>query len=150
MLEIIRRNTEYGIRALIALAGEPGSVMSAREISMSQEIPLELLHKILQRFIHAGLVLSRRGPQGGFVLARDPASVSVLDVVELLQGRPAVNRCFVGVEGCPRAVGCPLKNKWLDMEVKIAELMREISLQDLVDEVKGNRCEEEPKRPGEE
>lgn len=150
MLEIIRRNTEYGIRALVALAAEPGAVKSAREVSLSQDIPLEFLHKILQKFLRAGLVVSHRGAKGGFSLAGDPASVKVLDVIELLQGRPTVNRCFIGVEGCPRAPGCPLKNKWLEMEVKIAELMREISLQDLVDQVNGNRREEELKPSGEE
>lgn len=137
-MELIRRNTEYAIRALVHLATCKGEVVSAREIAAAQDIPIEFLQKILQRLVRAGLVISHRGMQGGFSLARRPDAVSLLEVVTTMQGRPAANRCFLGRDGCERAPGCRLKQNWLTLEQKVNEFLAEITLQDLVDQIRGN------------
>ena len=137
-MEIIRRNTDYGFRALVHLAANLGLVINAGDISASMEIPIEYLQKILQKFTRAGLVVSHRGAHGGFSLARDPRQVTVLDVVEIMQGKLTMNKCFLGKEGCSRAPKCKLKNTWLDMEQKMLAFMREITLQDLVEQLQGN------------
>jgi Rrf2 family iron-sulfur cluster assembly transcriptional regulator len=135
-VEIIRRNTEYAIRALVHLAANQESVPSAWEIADSQEVPLEFLQKILQKFVKGGIVESRRGAQGGFALAKEPGEVTLLEIVETMQGKLAMNRCFLGRDGCPRAPKCPLKHNWLQMEDQIASHMAGITLQDLVDQVR--------------
>ncbi|MDH7578372.1 MAG: Rrf2 family transcriptional regulator [Bacillota bacterium] len=136
-MEVIRRNADYGIRALVHLAANPGVMMSAGEIAASQDIPIEFLQKILQKFARSGLVNSHRGAQGGFSLAKDPRQISVLEMVETVQGRIAVNKCFLGHEGCPRAPKCPLKQSWLQVEQKITEFLEGVTLQDLVDQLRG-------------
>lgn len=136
-MEIIRRNTEYAIRALVHLAANRAAVASAWEIADSQEVPVEFLQKILQKFVKRGIVDSRRGAQGGFFLAREPCEVTLLEIVETMQGKLAMNRCFLGrEEGCPRSPNCPLKHNWLQMEGQITSHMAGITLQDLVDQVK--------------
>ena len=79
-MEIIRRNTDYAIRALVHLAINSGQVVSAGEIAASQEVPLDFLQKILQKFVRKGLVRSHRGIQGGFSLSREPGQVTVLEL----------------------------------------------------------------------
>jgi len=133
-VELIRRQTDYALRALVYLAARPGLVVSAGEIAASEDIPLEFLLKIFQRFVKSGLVTSHRGAQGGFSLAKDPSGVTVLDVVETMQGKVAMNRCLLGKDGCPHGPRCPLKKSWIAMEEKLAAYMAGITLQDLVRE----------------
>ena len=135
-MEVIRRNTEYAIRALVHLAANREAIASAWEIAGSQDVPVEFLQKILQKFVKRGIVNSRRGAQGGFSLAREPGEVTLLEIVETMQGKLAMNRCFLGRDGCPRSPNCPLKQNWLQMEGQIASHMAGITLQDLVDQVK--------------
>lgn len=133
-MEIIRRNTDYAFRALTYLAKNPKAIVSAGEIASSEDVPIEFLQKILQRFTRSGLVKSHRGAQGGFSLAREPHEVTVLEVVETMQGKLAVNKCFLGKDGCPRAAECSLKHTWLEVERKFVDFMAGVTLQDLVNQ----------------
>jgi len=137
-VELIRRNTEYAIRALVHLAGSPGEVVKAGEIAQAQDIPPDFLQKVLQKLTRAGLVVSHRGVQGGFSLGRAPEAISVLEVVTVMQGKPAVNKCFLG-DGCPRAPACRLKKSWLQMEEKLVSFFAGVSLKDLADQVWGGK-----------
>ena len=85
-MEIIRRNTEYAIRGLVRLSANPGLVQSAWEIADSQDVPVEFLQKIMQKFVKRGIVNSHRGAQGGFSLAKEPGQVTLLEIVETMQG----------------------------------------------------------------
>lgn len=135
-MEIIRRNTDYGIRALVHLALHPHKEATAAEIAEEQEVPLEYLHKILQKLTHGDFVNTHRGAHGGFFLARDPEDINLLDVIETMQGKVTMNKCFLGKDGCPRAPKCVLKYNWLQLEQKITGFISQITLQDLVDQVR--------------
>jgi Rrf2 family iron-sulfur cluster assembly transcriptional regulator len=137
-MEIIRRNTDYAIRALVHLAINLGQVVSAGEIAASQEVPIDFLQKILQKFVRQGLVQSHRGIQGGFSLSRDPSQVTVLEIVEIMQGKLVMNRCFLGKDGCPRAPKCALKQNWLDLEQQLVDSLAGITLQDLANQLQGS------------
>jgi len=118
-------------------------MVNAGEIAEQQDVPIDFLQKILQRFVRSGIVDSYRGAQGGFSLAKEPREISVLEIVEILQGKLAVNKCFLGEkDGCPRSPKCPLKYNWLDLQQKIADFLKGITLQDLVDQLRGS---EDPK-----
>lgn len=138
-MEIIRRNTDYAMRALVYLARHKETVVNAGEIAVSEEVPIEFLQKILQKFVRTGLVVSHRGVQGGFSLGREPAQVSVLEIVETMQGKLAVNRCFLGKDACPRAPKCRLKNNWLNIEQSFVDFLSNITLQDLVNQVNNGK-----------
>lgn len=132
---MIRRNTDYALRALTRLAAGPEKIFTAWEIAEKEDIPLDFLQKILQKLVKEGVVVSHRGAQGGFSLAKEPEKVTVLDVVKIMQGAPAVNRCFLGRDGCPRAGACRFKKFWAGLEQGIAESLEGITLRDLVDEL---------------
>jgi Rrf2 family protein len=136
LVEIIRRNTEYAIRALVHLAANPEAVVNAWEIAEAQDVPVEFLQKILQKFVKSGIVESRRGVRGGFTLARKPDEVSLLEIVEAMQGKLAMNRCFLGRDACPRSPDCPLKHNWLGLERQITGHLAGITLQGLVNQIR--------------
>jgi Rrf2 family iron-sulfur cluster assembly transcriptional regulator len=85
--------TRYGVRALFDLAyhgevgaGQDASSAQAKDIARRQHIPLRYLEQVFQDLRKAGLVDSKRGPRGGYTLRRDPAEISLGDIVRALQG----------------------------------------------------------------
>ncbi len=136
-MEIIRRNTDYALRALAYLAVKRGEVVPAAEIAESENVPIDYLHKILRKLARGGLVESTMGPGGGFALGREPGSITLLEAVELMQGKITMNRCALGRNRCPMSKGCVLKSTWLELEGKMVDFLEGITLEDIVDRLAG-------------
>ena len=90
---MITRKTDYAIRCVLHLAEAGKDVLMVNEIAKEQDIPKSFLAKILQKLAKAGIVESLRGVKGGFRLAKKPEDISLLDVVELMEGPVAMNVC---------------------------------------------------------
>lgn len=102
-MEITQRG-DYAIRAMTYLAMQKSGIISpVRHIAEWQQVPAPFLRKILQDLCRAGLVLVRRGVFGGYALARSPEQITVLEVIEAVDGPLAFTRCLQE-NGCP----CPL------------------------------------------
>jgi Rrf2 family protein len=97
---------EYALRAVVALAREPGKSRSADDIALATRVPRRYVHKVLQALVRARLVRSQSGPGGGYALVRLPATVSILDVVTAVEPLPRIRSCPLGLEGHTRL--CPL------------------------------------------
>src|SRR5205807_8580973 len=95
----LSKKSDYGLIALRHLAQHHDESLSAREIAAQYHIPAELLAKVLQRLVRKGLLVSQQGINGGYVLAKDPASISIADVVEALAGPISVTPCERGDDG---------------------------------------------------
>jgi len=130
-MDIIRRKTDYGLRALVALA-RAGKPLRAEELAEREGVPVAFLHKALTDLANAGIVDGQRGPAGGFTLARRLSEINVLEAVEAMQGRLAVSRCLLGDEGCPRQDTCGLRWAWEKVQQNIGSFLRGLTLQDLV------------------
>ena len=101
----VTTRTRYAIRALYHLAFHRlGQAAQAKEIAAAQKIPLRFLEQILQDLRRAGLVEARRGPRGGYALARPPAEISMADVLRAVRG-PLEE--LLGVEGRPGSTASP-------------------------------------------
>jgi Rrf2 family protein len=130
-MDIIRRKTDYGLRALVALA-RSGAPMSAEGLAAQEGVPVAFLHKALTDLANAGIVDGQRGPAGGFTLSRPPDQITVLEAVEALQGPVAVSRCLLGDERCPRQESCGLRWAWEKVQQSIASFLRSLTVRDLV------------------
>ncbi|MDA8334484.1 MAG: Rrf2 family transcriptional regulator [Peptococcaceae bacterium] len=128
MIMKITQATDYAARALIHLARLPGGTMvEAGEIAECQSIPESFLLKIFRSLAAAGIVGSQRGPGGGFFLRRDPSAVSILDILEAVEGRTGINHCLVDADRCGRhAAGyCSLRRTLASVQnVLTTELAR--------------------------
>lgn len=132
-MEVIRRNTGYGLRALVHMAvSSDGASFTAEELANAAETTLEFMHKILQDLRDAGIVASKRGPGGGFRLARERDEVTLLEVVEALQGALTVNRCVIGLELCHRSDACPLRPTWVKVQRDMERALADTTLADVV------------------
>src|SRR5208337_1890751 len=111
----ITRETDYAIRCILYLSGKPGEISMIDAIAREMQVPKSFLAKILQKLARASLVKSFRGVKGGFQLARSPAEVSLLDVVEAIEGEVALNVCALEQGLCGRSSTCPVHPAWVEI-----------------------------------
>lgn len=110
----ISRETDYAARVLLHLALQPpGSRSTARQIAEQRLIPRALVRRVVTRLSAAGLVTTSRGLDGGITLARPPAEISLLEVVEALEGPLALNACTVEPNLCPLMPVCTVHQAWV-------------------------------------
>lgn len=104
--------TDFGLRALMRLAGEPDHVFSTEEIARYFDISRNHLTKIVQTLASAGIVKTRRGRSGGIELARPPDQITIGEIVRLLESGQALVECFRRDGGhCALTPACRLKGR---------------------------------------
>lgn len=130
-MELIKRSTDYAIRALVHLACSDRDVESVTSIAEARAIPLLFLQKIMQKLTKAGLVRAQVGAAGGVSLAADPRSVTLKQVMDISQGAMTVSRCLMGTKKCARQELCPLTSGWGEVQHKIDGFLNSITLADL-------------------
>lgn len=130
----LTKKTDYALLALCCLAQEPeGHPLNTKIIAERYHIPTELLAKILQQLARKGLVTSTSGPTGGYRLAVDPRTLSVADVMNAVDGRPALVQCFKsGRDACIQFDTCTIRNPMGLVQRRMAEVLSETTLLDLV------------------
>ncbi len=138
----ITRDGEYAVRAVVFLAAQPeGKVSLITEISETQEVPKSYLSKIMQHLVRSGLVKSRRGAKGGFVLARPANEITLRQTIEALEGPIHLNVCLIKKGECHRDDLCPVHPVWRDAQRKLIEILDSKTMADLVkdaEEIKKN------------
>lgn len=133
-MEIIRRKTDYGLRALMALA-RADRPLRAEELAEREQAPIAFLHKALTDLTNAGILDAQRGPAGGFTLAHSPREITVLAAIEAMQGPVAVSHCVLGDDACPRQESCGLRRAWEKVQQNVARFLRNLTVHDLAEAV---------------
>ncbi len=126
----LSKKADYGLIALKHLAMHADSSISAREIAAQYHIPAELLAKVLQKLARKGLVVSQQGINGGYVLGRDPARISIVDVVEALEGPISITPCEKG-EDCQQYQVCSVRDPLLKVKAKVVRVLGDMSIYEL-------------------
>jgi len=121
---------------MIHLAGlEPGTRTSLPEMAEAVEVPEHFLSKVLQMLCRRGLIQSHRGAGGGFELAVDAKTVSLLAVVEALEGPIQINACLGEYGTCSRKSWCPAHKVWVEAQDALVEVLRRASIANLAQQV---------------
>jgi len=94
---LLSQTSEYALRAVVCLAARPEASLTTQEIAEITKVPVGYLSKVLQALRRAGLVRSQRGLRGGFVLARPPAEVTLLEVVNAVDPWKRIHTCPLGL-----------------------------------------------------
>ena len=129
----VSRRTDYAIRMLLQLARSDGEPISVRALAEAQDVPYAFARGIQRGLVSAGLVESRRGVLGGIILARPAEQVSLLDVVEALQGAPSCSVCTSDPGWCQRMGGCAVHPVWSEADRMVSEYLGSKSLAGLVE-----------------
>lgn len=125
----------YGIHAMFDLAQNVGEgPQTIRRIAERQLVPEQYLEQIIGVLRRNGLVQSVRGVQGGYMLARAPDTISIGELIRLLEGPVLMADCMAEGESCVRSGQCPSRVVWERLTNCINDVVDNISLQDMLRE----------------
>lgn len=134
-MDIVRRNTDYALRAMINLARNyEKNLVSSRTIALQEKVPYQLACKLMQKLHSAKLIKSTMGPKGGFVLSREPDKITLLDVIEVVQESLSLNRCMLAKCKCPKQKTCTIKPRLAELQEYIGNYLNNITLAELAQE----------------
>jgi Rrf2 family protein len=121
----ITRQADYAIRAVLYISKLGTNQRAATsQIAKEQRIPPSFLAKIISQLSIAGLLQTSRGARGGVMLARGPESITLLDVVEAIDGPIALNECVTDENACSFGEECPLRPIWCDAQEDLVNRLK--------------------------
>lgn len=132
----INQATDYGFRAVLYLAEQAkGEVVEAQAIAQSQSIPMRFLLKIMPSLIKAGIVRSQRGVGGGYTLAKEPGEITLLDVIEAVEGPFYLNRCLIDESFCSKngPPHCKVHQALEDIQQRLMQDFKSYTFAELMD-----------------
>lgn len=131
MMELTRKG-EYAIRGIIYLAQQPpGKVSLISEIAEATDAPQTFLAKIFQSFAKIGIVNSSRGTGGGFTIGRSPASITLREVVEAVEGPIIPNRCLTDGGSCEKGAECNVHPVWRKVQTQVVQILDGVTIEEL-------------------
>jgi Rrf2 family transcriptional regulator, iron-sulfur cluster assembly transcription factor len=123
---------EYGLRAVRYLVENGDETrISIGDISENKKIPEPFLRKLFKPLVQQGIINSTRGVSGGVRLARDPKEITVLEVVEALEGPLALNDCLLDDSACEFLSECGMHDVWEEAQAAMAKVLRSKNLTNL-------------------
>lgn len=113
----ITRQADYAARAILYLARTGnGKRISTNQVAKDQNIPLSFLAKIISQLSIAGLLQTSRGASGGVALARKPENITLLDVIQAIDGPIQLNDCVVQEDVCCFQENCSMRLVWCEAQ----------------------------------
>ncbi len=124
--------SRYALRAMMELAIREGTgPVQLREVAKAQHISPKYLEQLAIPLHHAGLVLTERGPSGGYRLAKPASSITALDVVQAVEGPLQLLDCLGRAAACDRSAICAARGLWGEVEGAISAVLGRTTLMDL-------------------
>ena len=131
----LSKKADYALMAVRHLALKSGpSSASAREIAEQYDIPIELMAKVLQRLVRAGLLISTQGTRGGYTLGRPASSISVADVIQAIDGPFTVTACSTEKNDCEQYSKCSIRDPLWQIRERIAVTLGTVSIAEMAAE----------------
>lgn len=128
----LTRAGEYAVRCMIYLAHKgTGVQVSKQEIAGRTDIPTHFLAKIAQDLARANLIGIKQGAKGGYSLLKDPADISLLEVVEVMIGEICLNDCVGRPRSCKASNNCSVHRVWDEARNQLRATLAAVSLSQL-------------------
>lgn len=132
-MSILSTRCIYALRAVMytALETRARPYVSIRGMAEDLDMPFHFLTKVLQDLTRHGILTSSRGAAGGVAFARRPEDLSLLAIVEIIEGPELFTRCLLGLEGCGDRKPCPLHRAWAPERKRLKALFARTRLSDI-------------------
>jgi Rrf2 family protein len=129
----ITRQADYAVRAVLHVAQlKEDERLATSVIAEEENIPLPFLAKIVSQLSVKGILDAMRGASGGVRLARDPENISLLEVIEAIDGEISLNRCVLNEDACPTSVSCPVREIWCDVQKELVARLEKTTFAQLL------------------
>jgi Rrf2 family protein len=129
---LVTRETDYAVRTILYLAKERSRTASVTEIAHTMHIPKSFLAKILQRLVKSHILTSTRGVNGGFQLAQKPSDISLLSIMEAIQGPAGINLCAIDSKKCRLSPTCTVHPVWVDIRKEVERRLKKHTIAGLL------------------
>ena len=130
-MRLLTRDSDYAVRALCHIAGSAKRVVATSELDTHVGVPRPFLRKILQVLQRKKILTSFRGKGGGFALRRDPATVSLAEVMAIFQGPFVASACLQEKDVCARSGSCSLRAKLVSIDRFVNRELAAVNIADL-------------------
>ncbi len=127
-MKVLTKKTDYAIRALLMLGAKRGSYVSAKSIAAEQDMPYQFLRGVLQEMIRHGLIVSKEGVQGGFMMEKDADDIGVRQLIEIFQGRVQVSECMFRKQICANRSRCVLRHEIMRIEQVVSNEFEQVTI----------------------
>ncbi len=129
----INRQTDYALRIVLYLAKQPkGTRISSTHIQQEMLIPPALSPRIVAQLAHAEYITTYPGRDGGIELAQSPSTITMWDIVDLIEGPIHLSECLVHGQECPFEDKCPVRLQWNPLYEVIKRELQKVTFADLV------------------
>jgi Rrf2 family protein len=129
---LVTRETDYAVRTVLYLARERDRSANATEIAQVMHIPKSFLAKILQRLVRHHILHSMRGVNGGFMLAKKPSEITLLAVLEAIQGPTGINVCAIDSKRCRMSSTCSVHPVWVEIRTEVERRLNKRTIANLI------------------
>lgn len=130
----ITRQADYAVRAVLHLAQmKNGERAATSSVAKEQHIPASFLAKIISQLSIAGLLHTSRGARGGVTLAREPKDITLLEVVEAIDGPIQLNECVAEGGVCSFDDHCPIRSVWCEVQDELVARLRQTDFEQLLE-----------------
>ena len=134
----ISKLTDYGTLVLGTMAKDADTQFSAAELSQKTSLTTATVSKILKLLTKGEILTSQRGAHGGYQLARNPSTISALEIIRAMEGPVALTECSTNNNDCEIADACQMQSKWQIINLAIRRALSELSLADLSKPIQHN------------
>ncbi|MFN8399346.1 MAG: Rrf2 family transcriptional regulator [Anaerolineales bacterium] len=128
----ITRQADYAVRAVLHLARNGETRTATSLIAEEQKIPPSFLAKIISQLSIAGLLHTSRGARGGVTLAREPKDITLLEVIEAIDGPIQLNECVGDTGTCSFDDNCPLRPVWCEAQEQLVGRLKGTNFADMI------------------
>lgn len=128
----ITRQADYAVRAVLHLARNGDQRTATSTIAEEQRIPPSFLAKIVSQLSIAGLLHTSRGARGGVTLARNAKDITLLEVIEAIDGPIQLNECVGDSGACAFDDNCPLRPVWCEAQEELVTRLKGTNFADMV------------------
>ncbi len=137
-MQVLNKDSDYAIRLLMTLYRK-GSSMPVREIARIQKVPYRFARKIFGRLSNAGIVGSVKGVGGGVFPLKKESEISILEIIELFQGRFRLSNCVLRGKPCPNYKICILRREMNEIARLMNKKLKNLTVKNLNQKIKGGK-----------
>ncbi len=127
----ITREADYALR-IVAMIAEEGRQIEAKVIAEKNEIPYRFTLKILRKIVQSGIIKSYRGVNGGYVLNKAPSEITLKDVIEVIDGKIAINKCMEESGICKNDGVCRIQKQLYRVQKILSDELGKITFEDVL------------------
>jgi len=131
----ISKLTDYGTVVMTYLAREHGRLHAVSEIAAAVSVAAPTVSKILKQLVREGLVISHRGARGGYALARPPEAISMIEIIDALEGRVGLTECGSSPGLCAQESACSIRANWQRLNGAVRDALAGVTLAEMAEPI---------------